>query len=78
MERTYANIDIPQTSNLTLEEVDYLFVKDGHTGLSKLTARSAPVQESLKPQADIEKDAIGAGIISGGETEHVEGHGEQP
>ncbi|KAK6391578.1 hypothetical protein LTR65_004413 [Meristemomyces frigidus] len=53
----------PETSNLTLEEVDYLFIKNGRSGVHALTGPSQPVQESLK--ADIEKRA-------GGSTEHME------
>jgi len=45
----------PETANLTLEEVDYLFVKDGNSGLKKFTRRSEPVQASLKD--DVEKGA---------------------
>lgn len=47
----------PETSNLTLEEVDHLFTKDGSDGLKKFTRRSQPVQESLKPLEEIERDA---------------------
>lgn len=45
----------PETSNLTLEEVDYLFVKDGQKGIQQFLHRSAPVQISLKE--DVEKGA---------------------
>lgn len=37
----------PETSNLTLEEVDYLFVKDGSHGIHKFTSKSQPVKISL-------------------------------
>lgn len=40
----------PETSNLTLEEVDYLFIKEGRKGVHALTAPSQPVQESFKEQ----------------------------
>ena len=45
-----------ETSNLTLEEIDFLFTKDGNTGVKKFAMRSRPVQESLRPVADIEAD----------------------
>lgn len=45
----------PETSNLTLEEVDYLFVKDGNSGLKKFLRKAEPVQASLKD--DVEKGA---------------------
>jgi hypothetical protein len=45
----------PETSNLTLEEVDYLFVKDGREGIHKFTGRSQPVKVSLKE--DVEQGA---------------------
>jgi hypothetical protein len=45
----------PETSNLTLEEVDYLFVKDGREGVHKFTGRSQPVKVSLKE--DVEQGA---------------------
>lgn len=38
----------PETANLTLEEVDYLFVKDGQKGIKRLWHRSQPVLISLK------------------------------
>lgn len=59
----------PETSNLTLEEVDYLFVKDGQSGLKKFTRRSEPVQASIKD--DVEKGAAAmhlehSGVNEGG------------
>jgi hypothetical protein len=38
-----------------LEEVDYLFVKDGREGIHKFTGRSQPVKVSLKE--DVERGA---------------------
>ncbi|EMC91538.1 hypothetical protein BAUCODRAFT_97668 [Baudoinia panamericana UAMH 10762] len=38
----------PETSNLTLEEVDDLFITDGKKGLHALTGPSQPVQESFE------------------------------
>lgn len=46
----------PETKNLTLEEIDFLFIKDGKKGLKQLTTRSQPVVESLKPASEIEED----------------------
>ncbi|KAI4762735.1 putative Myo-inositol transporter 1 [Aureobasidium sp. EXF-3400] len=43
----------PETSNLTLEEVDYLFVKDGKEGIHKFTGKSQPVKISLS--GDVEQ-----------------------
>ncbi|RMZ33441.1 hypothetical protein D0859_02411 [Hortaea werneckii] len=37
----------PETSNLTLEEVDHLFTKEGHKGFKQFTRKSRPVLESL-------------------------------
>ncbi|GAB1736581.1 hypothetical protein NU219Hw_g8208t1 [Hortaea werneckii] len=37
----------PETSNLTLEEVDHLFTKEGHKGIKQFTRKSRPVLESL-------------------------------
>jgi len=45
----------PETSNLTLEEVDYLFVKDGSHGIHKFTSKSQPVKISLS--GDVEHGA---------------------
>ncbi|KAH0394721.1 hypothetical protein KCU89_g11067, partial [Aureobasidium melanogenum] len=43
----------PETSNLTLEEVDYLFVKEGSKGIHKFTGPSQPVKISLS--GDVEQ-----------------------
>jgi hypothetical protein len=43
----------PETSNLTLEEVDYLFVKDGKEGIHKFAGKSQPVKISLS--GDVEQ-----------------------
>lgn len=41
----------PETTNLTLEEVDYLFVKEGRKGFfNKFKGPSQPVLESFKEQ----------------------------
>lgn len=61
----------PETSNLTLEEIDFLFTKEGNTGLRKFARRSQPVQESLKPVAEIEADVEKHGSVSAG-TDHLE------
>ena len=50
----------PETANLTLEEVDYLFVKEGHKGAKQLWHRSAPVLISLKE--DVGKGAAEMGM----------------
>lgn len=43
----------PETNRLTLEEIDYLFTKEGETGLKKWRGRK---HESLAPAAQIERD----------------------
>jgi hypothetical protein len=58
----------PETSNLTLEEVDHLFTAGGSHGIKKITTPSAPVQESLKAPDDDEKMAG----MNGRQVEHVE------
>ena len=45
----------PETSNLTLEEVDFLFVKEGSKGIHKFTGPSQPVKISLSE--DVEQGA---------------------
>ncbi|KAI4726169.1 putative Myo-inositol transporter 1 [Aureobasidium sp. EXF-10728] len=45
----------PETSNLTLEEVDYLFIKGGREGIHKFTGKSQPVRISLS--GDVEHGA---------------------
>lgn len=55
---------------MTLEEVDYLFTKEGKKGVSALTTPALPVQESLKDPADIEKSV-------GNSAEHSEGQDEK-
>lgn len=57
----------PETSNLTLEEVDYLFIKDGQTGLKKFMRRSEPVQVSVKE--DVEKGAAAMHLEHAGTNE---------
>ena len=61
----------PETTNLTLEEIDFLFTKEGSTGLQKFGRRSQPVQESLKPVEEIEQDVEKHASVSGA-TDHVE------
>ena len=61
----------PETANLTLEEIDFLFTKEGNKGAKKFLARSQPVLESLKPVEQIEQDAEKAGGESD-EADHVE------
>lgn len=56
----------PETAGRTLEEVDYLFVREGHKGIKQLWHRSQPVIISL--EEDVESNAAGMGI--GGE--HIE------
>ena len=58
----------PETSNLTLEEVDRLFIAGGSHGIKKVTSPSVPVQESLKAPDDDEK-MVG---LSHPPAEHVE------
>lgn len=65
----------PETSNLTLEEIDFLFTKDGNTGLRKFGRRSQPVQESLKPNEQIQREIDvekAGGTFSGGQVDHVD------
>ncbi|KAG9772201.1 putative MFS sugar transporter, partial [Aureobasidium melanogenum] len=51
--RLTASNSYPETSNLTLEEVDYLFVKEGSKGIHKFTGPSQPVKISLS--GDVEQ-----------------------
>jgi hypothetical protein len=72
----------PETKNLTLEEIDVLFIKEGKKGLAQLKARSQPVQESLRPIAEIEKDVERQGMsekyaVQDVEDDHVEGKDEK-
>lgn len=66
----------PETSNLTLEEIDFLFTKDGSTGLRKFARRSQPVQESLKPLEQIERDIgiekSGDSPYAGAQADHID------
>lgn len=55
----------PETANLTLEEVDYLFIKEGHKSVKQLWHRSAPVLVSLK-------EDVGKGAAEMGMTEDSE------
>ena len=41
---------------MTLEEIDYLFIKEGNKGVKSLLKKSQPVIESLKPKSDIRED----------------------
>lgn len=54
----------PETSNLTLEEVDGLFTEEGKKGLSQITGPSAPVVISQEKQAvGDEEKGTGAGSL---------------
>lgn len=66
----------PETTNLTLEEIDYLFTKDERAGAdSSLLARgTTAVQVSLKAKADIEKGGRSHSLHS---VEHVEARDEK-
>lgn len=61
---------------MTLEEIDFLFTKDGNTGLKKFTRRSQPVQESLKPVEEIARDKDlekGTSLFASGEhVDHID------
>ena len=46
----------PETANLTLEEIDYLFTKEGNKGAKQLFKKSQPVIESLKNKSEIRED----------------------
>lgn len=70
----------PETSNLTLEEVDHLFTGEGtgRKGLSQLAAPSEPVRMSFEAHraGDEEKDGLSRGQSEG--ALHVEnGSGEK-
>lgn len=63
----------PETSNLTLEEIDFLFTEDGADGLRKFGRKSQPVQESLRPIEDISQDAEKArASLAGEKSEHID------
>lgn len=57
----------PETANLTLEEVDYLFVKEGHKGIKQLWHRSQPVLISLKEDVGQGAAEMAVGEDVGGE-----------
>ncbi|KAK5165291.1 uncharacterized protein LTR77_009389 [Saxophila tyrrhenica] len=67
----------PETSNLTLEEIDYLFIKDGKKGVGQLKARSQPVQESLRPAEEIAEDVEKHAVRESDEADHVEAKDEK-
>jgi hypothetical protein len=46
----------PETARLTLEEIDYLFTKEGNKGAMQLFKKSQPVIESLKSKSQIRED----------------------
>lgn len=50
----------PETANRTLEEVDYLFIREGNKGAKQLWHRSQPVIISLKE--DVESNAAAMGL----------------
>ena len=60
---------------MTLEEIDFLFTKEGNTGLRKFGAKSRPVQESLRPTAEIAED-VEKHAEERGDTDHVEAKDE--
>lgn len=60
----------PETAGRTLEEVDYLFVREGHKGVKQLWHRSQPVIISLKEDVESHASAMGRG-------EHVEDKDEE-
>lgn len=64
---------------MTLEEVDYLFVKDGNKGIKQLWHRSQPVLISLKE--DVGQGAADMGLTEGAGKTHeskAEGlHGDE-
>ncbi|CAK4030376.1 Myo-inositol transporter 1 [Lecanosticta acicola] len=63
----------PETSNLTLEEVDFLFTKGGNTGLKSWTRKSQPVQESLRPVEETKREKdLEKGRALGGDGEKFE------
>lgn len=69
----------PETTNLTLEDIDFLFTEDGADGLPKLGRKRRPVQESVRPSneemaQDVEKGRLSTG---GEQLEHVERVGEK-
>ncbi|KAL9529012.1 MFS-type transporter [Sphaerulina musiva] len=69
----------PETTNLTLEDIDFLFTEDGADGLPKLGRKRRPVQESVRPSSekmalDVEKGRLSTG---GEQLEHVERVGEK-
>lgn len=47
----------PETSGLTLEAVDYLFIKEGRKGLHQFTGPSEPVRASISDDVDVERAA---------------------
>lgn len=61
----------PETTNLTLEEVDYLFVKKEEGGGRKGLQRTEPVRASL--EGDVEKGSEALHLeVSGARTEMEE------
>ncbi|KAK3114335.1 hypothetical protein LTR53_007462 [Teratosphaeriaceae sp. CCFEE 6253] len=61
----------PETTNLTLEDVDNLFITEGEHDGKTLTTPNQPVQESLKAQHPDDDEKL-AGGIGASSTEHVE------
>ncbi|KAK5696661.1 hypothetical protein LTR97_007965 [Elasticomyces elasticus] len=61
----------PETSNLTLEEVDHLFTAGGRHGIKELTAPSQPVQESFKAHSLGDDEKLG-GSSGDRAAEHVD------
>ncbi|KXT08016.1 hypothetical protein AC579_2532 [Pseudocercospora musae] len=68
----------PETSNLGLEEIDFLFTKEGNTGLTKILKKSQAVKESLKSAAKIDHDVERSGALRASYAqEKVDDHVEQ-
>ncbi|KAK3072107.1 hypothetical protein LTR53_007415 [Teratosphaeriaceae sp. CCFEE 6253] len=61
----------PETTNLTLEEVDNLFITEGEHDGKTLTTPNQPVQESLEAQHPDDDEKL-AGGIGASSAEHVE------
>ena len=62
----------PETSRLSLEEIDWLFVKEGNKGTKQFFSRAGPVKESLKPVAEIERDLERDAGHDGAKTDEME------
>ncbi len=67
----------PETKNLTLEEIDFLFIKEGKKGLAQFKERSRPVQESLRPAQEIAEDVEKHADHDSNDADHLETKGEK-